>query len=110
MTGTTLVEVGSSSASPAAEPAAATVAWTGDMRLAPRLDAVTPAGADRVELAADGAGRWRRARFYEHCVIPHDVDAFAERLRARELARCSHCGDAVSRHCSFCLSQEGAHA
>ena len=111
MTGTTLVEVGSGSPSrAAAEPAAATVVWTGDQRLASRLDAVTPAGADRVERAADGAGGWRRARFYEHCVVPHDVDAFAERLRARELARCTHCGDAVSGHCSFCLSQEGAHA
>lgn len=111
MTGTTLVEVGSASASRAADPVASTLVWTGDQRLASRLGASTPTEVDRVELtAAEGAGRWRRARFYEHCVLPHDVDAFAERLRARDLARCTHCGDAVTRHCSFCLSQEGAHA
>lgn len=111
LTGTTRVEVGSASASRTADPGPATVVWTGDERLAARLGSGTPAGADRVELeVGEGSGSWRRARFYEHCVVPHDLDAFAERLGARELARCTHCGDAVDRHCSFCLSQEGAHA
>ncbi len=116
MTGTTVVEVGSSSAAPASDPEASTLVWAGDQRLAPRLAGGTPSGSsssgvDRVELpSTETAGRWRRARFYEHCVLPHDVDAFAERLRAKDFARCTHCGDAATRHCSFCLSQEGAPA
>jgi hypothetical protein len=111
MAGTTRVEVGSLSTARTPDPGPATVVWTGDERLASRLGAGMPTEANRVELeVAEGGRRWRRARFYEHCVVPHDVDAFAERLRARELIRCTHCGDALARYCSFCLSQEGAHA
>lgn len=109
MAGSTKVEVGSATTARAVELDVSTLVWAGDPRLASRLTGSVPAGVDRVELPLPGtSGRWRRVRFYEHCVLPHDVDAFAERIRARDYSRCAQCGDAATRHCSFCLSQEGA--
>ncbi len=110
MTDTTLVEVGAASPSRAPEPVASTVVWTGDERLAAKLGVSTRAEVDRVELPAaeSGPSRWRRARFYEHCVVPHDVDAFVDRLAATPFPPCTHCGEPMDRFCSFCLSQEGA--
>ena len=111
MAGTTTVETGSASAVRAAVEGPATVVWSGDERLAPRVGAPTPSGADRVQATeVEGHQMWSKARFYEHTVVPHDIDDFAERIRAASLRRCPQCGDAMSSFCSFCLSQEGAHA
>lgn len=111
MAGSTVVETGSASAARGPDPAESALVWAGDRRLAPRLGLSAGGDQERVELpAAEAQGRWRRARFYEHCVVPYDVDAFAALLRSHPLSRCTHCGDSVARYCSFCLSQEGAPA
>lgn len=111
MTDRTTVEVGAASAVEPVATDTATVVWAGDQRLAGKLGASLPPEIERVELEQAGETQmWRRARFYEHTVVPHDVDAFAERLRSMPLGRCPQCGDAMNHFCSFCLTQEGAPA
>jgi hypothetical protein len=110
MASTTRVELGGVTAAGAT--GAATVVWSGDERLATRIKSPdgSPVPGDRVRLPEEDGARswWNRARSYEQCVVPHDVDAFADRLRATELSRCPTCGDAVATFCSFCLSQKGS--
>jgi len=88
------------------------VVHAGDERLAGRLESTVPPGAARHRLPGEDTGVtwWRRARYYEHTLVPHDVDAFAEALRGRPLRPCPQCGDAMQGSCSFCHSLEGAHA
>lgn len=109
MSDATTVEVGALGSPQAPPSGAATLVSAGDERLAGRLGASFPSDVERVVLAEEaGHQMWRKARFYEHTVVPHDIDDFAERLRSASLARCPQCGDTMKGHCSFCLAQEGA--
>lgn len=85
----------------------------GDTGLADKLRATVPSGVQenqRLEVPASGALWWGKSRYYEHCVVPHDIDAFTERIRHSEgLTRCPQCGDAMQLHCRFCFAQEGVH-
>jgi hypothetical protein len=62
---------------------------------------------ERHELPADGTSPWwGRARAYEMCIVPRDVEGFVEQARGAGTS-CSQCGDAAPSTCPFCRALEG---
>lgn len=81
----------------------------GDHRLAAKVQSTVPAAVGEtvdLPLPERGAPWWGTSRFYEHCVVPRDVDAFAESLAAAPKRRCPQCGDDLETYCPFCRAQE----
>jgi hypothetical protein len=86
----------------------------GDAALAGSLERVLH-GLDvreRLELRDDDAATspWRRARAYEVCVVPDDVDAFSVGdgpAVTGERPRCPQCGEPTFSACPFCRAREG---
>lgn len=87
--------------------------WSGDTRLESRVRATRPGTvheSHELRPAEGSASWWGKARYYEHTIVPRDLDAFVETLSGAASACCPQCGQAVQGHCPFCNSREGVAA